>query len=141
MTDEERQRREDAVAGRRVVGEQQVAGLLAAEVGAQPLHLLVHVAVADLRLDDADAGRLAEHSSSPRLAMTVVTTVLALSRPRVGHVPRGDGQHVVAVADLAGVVDRDQPIAVAVEGEADVGAARRSRACGAPRDAARRSRR
>jgi hypothetical protein len=39
-------------------------------------------------------------------------------------VPARDGERVVAVADLAEVIDGDQPVTVAVEGEADVGARR-----------------
>ena len=45
------------------------------------------------------------------------------SRPRRAHVDGADRDHVVAVDDAAGLVDGDQPVAVAVEGEADVGTA------------------
>ncbi len=118
---EQRQGREDPVPGGRVVGEQQVTRLLAAQVGAQALHLLVHVAVADLRLHHLDAGG-AERLVEPEIGHDRGDHGVDLQALAAGHVTRRDGQHVVTVADLAGVIDRDQPIAVAVEGEPEVGA-------------------
>src|SRR3989440_11794358 len=55
---EQGERRENAVPRGRVVAEQDVPRLLTAEVHAQALHLLVHVTVAHLGFDDADARRL-----------------------------------------------------------------------------------
>ena len=51
----ELQRGDEAVAGRVVLEEDDVARLLAAEHRARRLQLLEHVAVADLGLDDVDA--------------------------------------------------------------------------------------
>ena len=51
-----------------MIEEEQVTGLLAAQVRADAQHLLEHVAVPDLRLDDADAGlaqRLVERRGWP----------------------------------------------------------------------------
>ena len=116
-----------------------MAGLLAAEIRAEPLHLLGHVAVADLRLDHADPagleGLVEAEVGHDRGHDDVLLQTLAR-----GHVPPGDRERVVTVADLAGVVDRDEPVAVAVERESD------RRSAGAHlllelRDGARRSRR
>ena len=71
--------------------------------------------------------------------MTVVTTVSPLSRPRAAMWRAADGQRVVAVADLAGLVDRDQPVAVAVEGEAELAPAAQHAPSAAPPDAAPRT--
>ena len=105
-----------------MIEEQQMAGLLAADVRAAPLHLLVHVAVADLRLDDPDAGR-GERFVEPEVRHHGRHHHVAREPLRAREVTRGDRERVVAVADLPGVVDRDEPIAVAVEREADRGAA------------------
>src|SRR5205807_4438110 len=113
--------REDPVARWRVIEQEHVAGLLAAEVGADPLHLLVDIAVADLGLDDPDAGggqRLIE----PEVCHHRGDDDATLEAAGAGEVTGADRESEVPVADRARRVDRDQPIAVAVEREADVGA-------------------
>ena len=71
---EHAQRRDDAVAGRRVVEEDEVPRLLAAEVVAARAHLLDDVAIADGRAHER-AARAASARSSPRFDITVATSV------------------------------------------------------------------
>ena len=73
---------EDAVAGRGQVGEDHVAALLAAQREAAGLERLEHVAVADGRLDDVDAGLAPWPGGSRGCVITVTTTVSWRSRPR-----------------------------------------------------------
>ena len=56
----------------------------------------------------------------PKLVITVTTTPPS-SSPRRGHAAGGQGDQLVAVVDAAVAVDRQHPVAVAVEGEADLG--------------------
>ena len=41
-----------------------------------------------------------------------------------GEVAPADGEHIVSVADLARLVQGNEPVAIAIEGQADVGTAR-----------------
>src|SRR5437867_922005 len=115
---EQRERREDPVPRGGVVEEQHVAGLLAAEIGAEALHFLEDVAVPDLRLDHADPrgleGLVEAQVGHDRGNDEVLLQPLA----RRQMAPR-DHERVVPIADLARVVDRDEPVAVAVERKAD----------------------
>ena len=54
--------------------------------------------------------------------MTVTTTVSPARRPRSARSSGEEGQEHVAVGDRAGVVHGDDPVGVAVEGQAEVGA-------------------
>ena len=56
------------------------------------------------------------------MVITVTTTVSSCSYPAAWRSMAQDADDVVAVDDLAGVVDGDQPVAVTVEGQPDVGA-------------------
>ncbi len=92
---------------------------LAAELRLPPLELLPDVAVADLRADEADAvlleGRFepairhhrADHHHRGQLAV-------------LREVPRRERQHEVPIEDGATAVDGHDPVAVAVEREADI---------------------
>ena len=100
-----------------------MAGLLAADVGAAALHLLVHVAVADLGLDDVDAAG-AQGLVQSEIGHDRRDHDVALESPAALQVTGGDGERVVAVADLALVVDGHETVAVAVEREADLRAHR-----------------
>src|SRR5439155_12853150 len=120
---EQRQRGEDAVAGGRVIGKQQVPGLLTAEVRAPALHLLVNVPVADLRLHDLDPlGR--QRFVEPEIRHDGGDDAVALEAATPRHVASRDGERIVPVADLPEMIDGDQAIAVAVEREADRGTRR-----------------
>ena len=97
-----------------------VAALLAAERVAAGVERLEHVAVADRGRDHADPGtrhrpveaEVAHHGDDDG-----VVDQLA----RVAQLQRSQRQHPVAVDDVAEVVDGDDPVAVAVEGQAQVG--------------------
>ena len=113
---------DDAVARGRVLADDDVAALLATEAGPRDLHPLEDVLVADGRPDDGPAGGLDGGLEA------------AVREDRDDEGPAGQGvaaealqgQHaedLVTVDDVAGRVDRDEPVGVAVEGEPDVGAA------------------
>ena len=112
---------DEAVAGGGEVGHDDVAGLLAAEVEAVLEHGLADVAVADRRADHGETDILEEaleaeighnRDGDGRLGEAPVR------RPRFG-----DGRkQLIAVDQLALFVDDDDPVGVAVERDADVGA-------------------
>ena len=60
--------------------------------------------------------------TKPRLLITVATTVSSTSWPASAIAEGEDREDLVAVDDLALVVDGQAPVGVAVEGEPDVGA-------------------
>ena len=94
-----------------------MARLLAAEHAALAQQRLEHVAVADVGRDDADAV----------LAHQRVEAEVRHLRDRDevdAEVEREDRDDLVAVDELAALVDREHPVAVAVERDAEVEAAR-----------------
>ena len=100
--------------------EDHVPALLAAERIAAALQLLEHVPVADGGLDDLDPGFGHRQPEAEVRHHRDDDGVVAQQAPRA-HVDRADGDHVVAVDDPTALVDGDQPVAVAVEGEAGEG--------------------
>jgi hypothetical protein len=98
-----------------------VAGLLPTERPASLLQRSDHVAIADRRGLHLDS----------RVRHRPVKAVVAhhrhgnptVKRPGVDQVTRAERQQLVAVANPSLCVDRDHPVAVAVEGEADLSAA------------------
>src|SRR5205809_5179952 len=118
---EQGERRENAVARGGVVEEQEVPRLLAAEVRAEALHLLGHVAVPHLGLDDADA-RGVERLVQAEVGHDGRDDDVPLEPTARGEVTARDGERVVPVPDRPRVIDGDQPVAVAVERKADRGA-------------------
>src|SRR6266545_4630518 len=113
------ERREDAVPGRVVLAKDDVSGRLAAELRVELLHLLPHVAVADLRAHETDAVAR-ERRLEPAVRHDGPHDELGLELPVPREMPCGEREHEVAVVDAAGAVHRDDAIAVAVEREADV---------------------
>ena len=112
---------EQPVAGRGEVAEDDVAALLAAQRVAAGGERLEHVAVADGGLDDLDAGRLhAEPEAEVRHHGHHHGAVA--QQPGGVAVDGEDADDVVAVDEPAGVVDGEQPVGVAVEGQPEVGA-------------------
>ncbi len=109
------------VAGGRVVGQDDVAGLLAAEVVAVEAHVLQHVAVADggAGQRQADGGEVAlqpevGHQRRHDAGLAELAVLLPVG---------GDRRHqLVAVDDPAGLVDDQHAVGVSVERDADVGA-------------------
>src|SRR5690606_4276341 len=104
----------EAVARRRVVEEDEVAALLAAEVVARAAHLLDDVAVADGRADEAALGALegpleAEVAHHGRDEGALLEALVA-DHPRRAH-----GHDGVAVDLGALLVDDDHAVGVAVE--------------------------
>ena len=93
--------------------------LLAAQVRAAPLHLLVHVPVADLRFHDVDP-RGAQRLVEAEIGHDGGDDAVAFETVAARHVARRDGERVVAVANLPEIVDRDQAVTVTVEGEAEL---------------------
>ena len=119
------QRRDQPVAGRRMIGEDDVAGLLAADVEAALAHRLEHVAVADLGADQLEP--VASRGSARGRGWTSPSRPRRRPRARrAGAQNERDQRHqLVAVDDLALLVDDDQPVGVAVERDADMRAAPR----------------
>ena len=119
------ERGDDAVARRRVLEHDDVAALLAAEPRARDLHALEDVLVADGRPHDLAAGRLdgllqaavREHRHHER---ATGQRARATSRSSA-RMPSTWSPSTICPARI----DRDQPVGVAVEREADVGAALR----------------
>ena len=113
---------DDAVAGRRVLEDDDVAALLAAEAGPADLHPLEDVLVADGRPDHLAAGRL-DDRLEPAVREDRDDEGALGEHAALEPIEGEDPEHLVAVDDPTRAVDRDQPIGVAVEGEPDVGAA------------------
>ena len=98
-----------------------MAGLLAADVEAMLAHVLGDVAVADRR---------ARHRKADRFHVALEAEVAhhrrddAARRKLAGLMPAlGDDRHqLVAVDDIALLVDDDDAVGVAVERDADIGA-------------------
>ena len=77
MIAEHHQRGDQAVAGGRVIHEDDVAGLLAAEIVGIGAHLAHDRGIADLGANQLDAGVAQGAVSRPKLLITVATTVLS----------------------------------------------------------------
>ena len=115
------QRRDKAVAGGREVGQDDVAGLLAADVEAVLAHVVEHVAVADRRAHERQRQAL-EIALEPVVGHHGGDDA-GLRQPAVGLEGLGDdGEQLVAVDDVAVLVGDDHAVGVAVERDADVGA-------------------
>ncbi len=120
--DQDLQRADEPVAGRRLVEAQQVAGRLAPQLPAGLLQHRQHVAVTDVGPPELDAGLRqrplqpevrhlrADHRADQRAG------VLARSREHV--------QQLIAVDQVAVVVDHQHAVPVAIEGDAEVRADR-----------------
>src|SRR6185437_4476710 len=112
---------DEAVAGGGVVGQDDVAGRLAADVVALRAHLLDHVTVADRRAHEAQALRgempleteIRDHGRDDARILQA-----AVFLPALGD----DGEQLVAVDDMPALVDDEHAVGVAVERNADVGA-------------------
>ena len=114
---------EDAVAGRRVLAHDDVAGLLAAEREAALVHRLEHVAVADRGLRRRVMPCSAIARCRPRLLITVATSVSSDEHARA---PSSTTARIAMIwspsTTLPSRVDREAAVGVAVVGDADVGA-------------------
>src|SRR5581483_6178738 len=109
----EEKRRDEAVAGDVPVEPDEMAGLLAAEQRPLPPQRLEDVAVADVGRDDTNAALLHQ----------AVEAEIRHRGDRDGvdaELESEDGEDLVAVERLAALVDREQPVAVTVEGDAEI---------------------
>ena len=109
----------DAVARCRVLEQDDVAALLAAEDGSRHLHPLEDVLVTDGGPDDLAAGPLDDRLEAP---VREDRHDQPAARQRVARQPveGKDPEHLIAVDDPPGRIDRDEPVGVAVEGETRV---------------------
>ena len=93
------QPRDQPVAGRRMVGKDDVARLLAADIAALRAHRLEHIAVADLGAHAASRPCSPRQRSSPRLDMTVATIAAAAQRRRAAASDERDQRHQLVAVD------------------------------------------
>ena len=103
--------------------------LLAAEIAAVAAHRLDDVAVADRACGSAAMPWLCRKRSKPRLDMTVATTPPRASWPARCHRSRDQRHQLIAVEQSAVFVGDHQPVGVAVERDADIGALRTTSRC------------
>ena len=82
---------------------------------------LQHVPIADVGGDHVDA-RLAHRQVEAEVRHRRDDDRVVAERTAFEHVDRADRDDVVAVDDRAVMVDGDQPVGVAVEGDAQIGA-------------------
>ena len=110
-----------AVAGRGVVGQNDVARRLAADIVAVRAHVLEHVAVADRRAHERNA-QIAEIALEAEIGHHGRDDA-GLGETAVGLPAFGDHrQQLVAVDDAPALVDDEHAVGVAVERDADIGA-------------------
>src|SRR5262245_31879560 len=108
------ERGRDAVAGEEMLGEDDVARLLAAERETASDHLLHDVLVADRTPNQVDP-RLAQRELEADVAHDGRHDGVAAETTLRLHVPRAHQHDRVTVDDSAGVIDEDGAVAVAVE--------------------------
>ncbi len=97
-----------------------MARLFAAQVEAALQHPLQDIAVAHLGPDQAAASPLQGHFQA-HVAHDRGHQGFFLQRPLAQEMMGADRHDMVAVHHLAGVIDADQPVAVPIQGDADVG--------------------
>ena len=115
------QRGNQAVAGRGIIRQDNVAGLFATDIVTARAHALEHIAVADRRAHQlqANAAEIAleaeiGHHGGDDAGLAETAVFL----PACGD----DGEQLVAVDDLAVLVDDHHAVGVAIERDADIGA-------------------
>jgi hypothetical protein len=109
------------VAGGGVVGQNNVAGGLAAEIVAAAQHLLQHIAVADRRAHEFDALAF-EEALQPEIRHHGGDDA-GLGEPAV-FLPalRNHREQLVAIDHMSALIDQDDAVGIAVERDTDVGA-------------------
>src|SRR5438876_3891555 len=113
------ERREDAVARRGVLAEDDVAGGLAAELGAKPFHGFPDIAIADLRALEADTV-VSEHRLEAAVRHHRADHDPWVELSVTHEVARRERQDEIAVVRAAPLVDDDHAVAITVEGEPGV---------------------
>src|SRR5690242_15912424 len=120
---EDLQARDEAIAGRAMIGKDDMPRLLAADVPPARAHFFEHVAVADLRAQQLQA-RFAKLPLESEIGHDRGDDTFAL-QCAARLQPEGNQRHqLVAVDQLSLLVGNDQPIGVTVEREPDIGTAR-----------------
>ena len=119
---DEQERGQDPVPGHAVAAEDEVPGLFAAELEAVGLEGVADVAVADRCLDDPDPPR-GEGLAQAEVAHDRDDDGTAGEQAPLEQVEGEQGEELVPVHELAGVVDREHAVGVTVEGDPE----RRSR--------------
>ena len=99
-----------------------MAALLAPEHGSSAFHLLEHVAVTDLRLDELDPG-VAHAAHEPEVRHHGPDDHIPLERPALVHRQRARSQHLIAIDHGALGVGEQRTVRVAVMGDPRIGAA------------------
>ena len=117
---EQLQRGDDAVAGGLVVEEDEVAGCFTADHGTFLLHHLEHVAVADFAGARFDADFF-ERGEKAEVTHDGGDEQVVFEEAEFLVVLAADGHDVVAGDFLAVFIDGNHAVAIAIEGEADVG--------------------
>ena len=112
----------DAVAAGGVLGHDHVAALLAADAGTRDQHRLEDVLVARPACGRRGHRPASTICSRPPFESTLSTTVLAASAAALEPVEGDDAEQLVAIDDLAVLVDGHAAVRVAVEREAEVAA-------------------
>ena len=118
------ERRDEPVARRIVVQENDVARLFSAEIVAALDHFFHDIPVADGGPDAACRLPCCMASSSPRLLMTVATSVFCLSLPCFIIWRAQMAMTASPSIDRAVFIAKDHPVRVAVKGDADLGLVR-----------------
>ena len=112
---------DEPVAGGRIVAEDDVPRLLAADIAAARAHRLQDVAVADLGSLEGDA-ILGEAAFKTEVGHDGSDDCVARENAAAMMVEPDQRHQLVAVDDGAFLVDDDQPVGIAIEREADRGA-------------------
>ena len=113
------QRGQDPVAGRGVIEEDDVPGLLAAEVVSARAHLVDDIPVADRRADHPPSCS-ADRAVEPEVAHHGRDEGIVPQRPLPEHPRRAKRHHGVAVDNRPPLVYQDHAVRVPVEADADV---------------------
>ena len=119
---EQLHRREEAITGRCELAEDHVAGLFATERISPCIERLQHVAVADLGIDNVDAGVVHRPPETEVGHDGDDDRITSESAAGLG-VECAHGDDLITVDQTTIGVDREEPVCVTVEGDAEVGAA------------------
>src|SRR5204863_435111 len=115
--------RDEPITGCRVIAEDDVAGLFAAEIAAEAAHLLDDIAVADRGTVEPDP-LLRKTVFEPEVRHDCRDQRAALQTIAMRHICRDQRHQLVAVEDDAALIRDDQPVGIPVERDADIGTAR-----------------
>jgi len=107
----------DPVAGGTELEVDDVPGLLAAERPAPSAELIEHVAIADRRGRHLDAG-LGHRGVEAEVRHHGHSNPIGGQLPPIAEMDRSEGHELISIDHLSRTIDRQHPVAVAVEGRA-----------------------